>query len=99
MNSQNLKYQNTQRDREGFYHISDVEGTVDKAVLRMIIRDHDRKLFEDRKAFVQSAVNKINDNYPSKPLELEMEDQYYNMGEIIEKDMTPVDLAQMLWKL
>lgn len=81
-------------DREGFYHISDVEGTVDKAVLRMIIRDHDRKLFEDRKAFVQSAVNKINDNYPSKPLELEMEDQYYNMGEIIEKDMTPVDLAQ-----
>ena len=60
----------------------------------MIIRDHDRKLFEDRKAFVQSAVNKINDNYPSKPLELEMEDQYYNMGEIIEKDMTPVDLAQ-----
>ncbi|MBZ6526320.1 peptidase T [Aerococcaceae bacterium DSM 111021] len=81
-------------EREGFYHVSDVEGTVDEAVLRMIIRDHDRKLFEDRKAFIQEVVNKINDNYPSKPLELDMYDQYYNMGEIIEKDMTPVDLAQ-----
>lgn len=80
--------------REGFYHVSDVEGTVDQAELRMIIRDHDRDIFEERKQFVRNLVNELNDEYPSKPIALELYDQYYNMGEIIEKDMTPVELAQ-----
>lgn len=80
--------------REGFYHVSDVEGTVDQAELRMIIRDHDRDIFEERKQFVRNLVNELNDEYPSEPIALELYDQYYNMGEIIEKDMTPVELAQ-----
>lgn len=80
--------------REGFYHVSDVEGTVDFAKLSMIIRDHDREEFNRRKSLVRSIVEEINDSYANPPIEMDMFDQYYNMGEIIEKDMTSVKLAQ-----
>ncbi|XJS11611.1 peptidase T [Aerococcaceae bacterium WGS1372] len=80
--------------REGFYHVSDVEGTVDFAKLSMIIRDHDRDEFSRRKIFVRNIVEEINESYQIPPIEMDMFDQYYNMGEIIEKDMTPVNLAQ-----
>jgi len=81
--------------REGFYHISDVTGTVDEAKLSMIIRDHDRELFNQRKAFVEKAVAEINAQYATQPILLELFDQYYNMAEVIEKDMTSVELAKL----
>lgn len=80
--------------REGFYHISNVEGTVDEALLSLIIRDHDRKQFNHRKSFIEKAVSQVNEHYPNKPIHLTITDQYYNMAEVIEKDMTSVDLAQ-----
>lgn len=80
--------------REGFYHISDVHGTVDEARLSLIIRDHDREQFNQRKSFVESAVAEVNLKYPNQPITLTLEDQYYNMAEVIEKDMTSVELAQ-----
>ncbi|MGO4936928.1 peptidase T [Fundicoccus sp. Sow4_H7] len=79
--------------REGFYHIGDVEGTVDHVTLSMIIRDFDRDSFEKRKAFVEEIVNDINSKYPSQPIELELFDQYYNMADIIQNDMASVELA------
>lgn len=79
--------------REGFYHIGDVEGTVDHVTLSMIIRDFDRDSFEKRKAFVEEIVNDINGKYPSQPIELELFDQYYNMADIIQNDMASVELA------
>lgn len=79
--------------REGFYHVASIEGTVDEAKLSLIIRDHDKDKFLERKAFIEAAVTKINANYETNPISLNMFDQYYNMGEIIAKDMKPVDLA------
>lgn len=81
--------------REGFYHWLEFEGTVDEARMNMIIRDHDRQKFEQRKTFVQEAVDKINHNYPYDVIEVEVKDQYFNMAEVIEKDMRPVDLAKL----
>ncbi|MGX7108545.1 peptidase T [Facklamia miroungae] len=80
--------------REGFYMIDSVSGKIDEAKLAMIIRDFDRQAFEARKAKVEAIVEEINKDYAQPPIQLEMNDQYYNMAEIIEKDMTPVDLAQ-----
>lgn len=80
--------------REGFYHIGDVAGTVDEVELSMIIRDFDREAFEKRKEFVVEVVNTINSKYPSEPIKLDLFDQYYNMADVIQRDMTSVELAQ-----
>lgn len=80
--------------REGFYHITNMEATVDEGLLSLIIRDHDREKFEERKAFVEQLVKDINQRYPYEVIEVDIKDQYYNMAEVIEKDMRPVDLAK-----
>ncbi len=80
--------------REGFYHITNMEATVDEGHLSLIIRDHDREKFKERKVFVEQLVKDINQRYPYEVIEVDIKDQYYNMAEVIEKDMRPVDLAK-----
>ncbi|MFC6181929.1 peptidase T [Lactiplantibacillus daowaiensis] len=80
--------------REGFYHLLSLNGTVDNAKLVYIIRDHDRAKFEDRKKTFQAAADAINARYDVERVHVDMKDQYYNMREVIEKDMTVVELAK-----
>lgn len=80
-------------DYDGFYHVMEIDGTVDEAHLSMIIRDHDRDLFEKRKQLVKAIVEKLNEPFERERINLEMFDQYYNMREIIEQDMSIVNLA------
>jgi tripeptide aminopeptidase len=78
---------------EGFFHLTNMEGTVEKTMLSYIVRDHDRDRFERRKKEVQHLVNKINAEFGEKTATLELKDQYYNMREKIEPVMHIIDLA------
>ena len=69
--------------REGFYHVTEIEGCVEKAVLKIIIRDHSRKLFEYRKNYALRAVEEINRRYGYKIAVASLSDSYYNMKEMI----------------
>src|SRR5699024_349563 len=80
--------------REGFFHLTSMEGTVEEAKLDYIIRDHDREKFEERKKLLLNAIDKLNESFDGKRLSIEMKDQYYNMREIIEKDMRSVEVAK-----
>ena len=68
---------------EGFFHLTGFNGTVEEASMSYIIRDHDRALFEEKKALMQEAVAFINKKY-GDIVTLEMRDQYYNMREMVE---------------
>ncbi len=78
---------------EGFFHLTNMEGTVEKASLSYIIRDHDRDRFERRKKEFAHLVNKINAEFGDNTATLELRDQYYNMREKIEPVMHIIDLA------
>ncbi len=78
---------------EGFYHLTNMEGTVEKTTLSYIIRDHDRDRFERRKKEVQHLANKINTEFGENTAVVELRDQYYNMREKVEPVMHIVDLA------
>lgn len=69
---------------EGFYHLYQFGGTVEEASMTYIIRDHDRAVFEEKKALLGKAVDYINAKYGADTIDLEMEDQYYNMREQVE---------------
>ncbi|EFR32123.1 peptidase T [Eremococcus coleocola] len=84
--------------KEGFFHIQYMNATEEEGQLSMIIRDFDREKFEERKALVEKAVATVNADYPTDPISLNLFDQYYNMAEVIEKDMTPVDIAEQAMK-
>ncbi|MFV0392205.1 MAG: peptidase T [Paludibacteraceae bacterium] len=78
---------------EGFYHLTNVEGSVEKTTLSYIIRDHDRDRFERRKKEIQHLANKINAEFGENTAVVELRDQYYNMREKVEPVMHIVDLA------
>ncbi|MBR3565552.1 MAG: peptidase T [Paludibacteraceae bacterium] len=79
---------------EGFYHLTGMQGDVEKTVLSYIIRDFDRARFESRKKELQHLVNKVNAEYGEGTAEIELRDQYYNMREKIEPVMHIIDLAE-----
>ena len=83
--------------REGFYHITDISGDVENTVVQLIIRDHDRDLFNKRKAVVQQIVDDLNKQIPNVAV-AEIKDQYYNMGEKIKPVMHIVEVAERAMK-
>ena len=76
----------------GFFHLTGMKGSVEEATLSYIIRDHDRVLFEEKKAILRTLVEKMNEAYPGCA-RIELRDQYYNMREVVEPQKHVVDLA------
>lgn len=79
---------------EGFFHLHGMEGTVEKAHSSYIIRDFEDDSFENRKKLVQEIADKMNAELGKESVIVNLHDQYYNMKKIIEKDMSPVELAK-----
>lgn len=84
---------------EGFYHIMKFEGTVEKATVKYIIRDHDRAKFEAKKVFITRAVEFLNQKYGSGVVGLELKDQYFNMREKVEPVFHVVETAKKAMEL
>lgn len=79
---------------EGFYHLTNISGNCEKAQLSFIIRDHNKEIFEGRKAKIKNIVNTINKKYGEGIALLELKDQYYNMREKVEPMMYIIDIAK-----
>ncbi|CAH1851368.1 peptidase T [Convivina intestini] len=80
--------------REGFWHLIEMSGTPDEANLTYIIRDHDRQKFESRKDQLIAIADQFNAKFGQDRLTLTIQDQYYNMGDILKENMAPVELAE-----
>jgi tripeptide aminopeptidase len=87
---------------EGFFHVSNIKGSIEETEIGLIIRDHSRKKFEKRKKQVEKIVKKINKKYASKfggdIITAEIKDQYYNMKEKVEPVFHIVEIAEQAMK-
>ncbi|MHC5248115.1 peptidase T [Enterococcus sp. LJL90] len=79
---------------QGFFHLMALNGNVEEAKMSYIIRDHDHDKFLARKQMITDIQNKLNSRFNEERVIVDMYDQYYNMKEIIEKDMSIVELAK-----
>ncbi|WP_405604614.1 peptidase T [Polaribacter sp. Asnod1-A03] len=79
---------------QGFFHLHDMHGNVEKSVLEYIIRDHDLELFGKRKQLMHRIADDINEKYTQDVIEVEIKDQYFNMKEKITPVMHIVDIAE-----
>ena len=66
---------------EGFFHLTEMSGSVTEATLRYIIRDHDRERFEEKKALFADCAARLNEIYGDGTAEAQINDSYYNMKE------------------
>lgn len=78
---------------DGFIHLMQVEGDVEKTTLHYIIRYFDSDTFEARKQLMQDVAKKLQATYGEQAVELQIDDQYYNMREKIEPVMEIVDIV------
>lgn len=83
---------------EGFYHLTGLQGGVEAATVSYIIRDHDRRLFEERKQYIADIVSAMNQRYGEGTLTLTITDQYYNMREKVEPCIHVIDMAKQAMK-
>lgn len=79
---------------EGFYHLDSLTGNVEEAVSEYIIRDHDKEKFEQKKENFLRIGRFLNEKYREGTVVIDLKDSYYNMKEIIEKNMHLVDNAK-----
>ena len=78
---------------EGFIHLTDMAGEVEKSTLRYIIRDHSDEKFRQKKDIMTAAAAYINAKHGEGTVELTISDSYYNMRRQIEPCMYVVDRA------
>lgn len=87
---------------EGFFHVVGLSGSIEKTTLDIIIRDHDRNLFEKRKKQIHKIADKINKKFENQfggdVAIAEVKDYYYNMKEMVEPVMHIVDIAEKAMK-
>lgn len=73
------------RDYQGFFHLISMEGTTELTTLKYLIREHDSKLFEEKKALLNEIAGKINEKY-GDCVTVDIADSYYNMRSKIVPD-------------
>lgn len=78
---------------EGFFHLTDFGGTVEKAEMSYILRDHSSEIMTARKATLTHAVKLLNEKYGEGTVELAIRDQYLNMVEKIRPCMHLIENA------
>lgn len=79
---------------EGFSHLSDISGTVEKTTLEFIVRDFFEDTYEKRKLEFKNIEKTLNEKYGEGIVSVEIKDQYRNMKEKIEPVMHIVDVAK-----
>ena len=78
---------------EGFFHFTGITGSVEKAGMEYIIRDHNKALFEKKKELMYNITKSLNDKYGKGTIELSLKEQYSNMREKIEPHMHLIHTA------
>lgn len=87
---------------DGFFHVTGISGSIEETTVQLIIRDHDKRRFEKRKALVKQISDKINRKYKKQfggdISTCEVKDQYFNMKEKVKPVMHIVDIAERAMK-
>ena len=83
---------------EGFFHLQEMHGTVEKADMIYIVRDHSMERFQERKAMMEKAAAEDERRYGAHTAEVELQDQYYNMHEVLKDHMEILELAEQAMK-
>ena len=79
---------------EGFFHLTDVSGTVEKAELYYILRDHDANGLAEKEKLMRLIEKQINEKYGEGTAKLTLREQYRNMAEKLSAHMEIVELAE-----
>ena len=79
---------------EGFFHLCGIEGTVERAKMEYIVRDHSSACFEARQSTLRHIEKLLNEKYGEGTVQVMIRQQYRNMEEMIAPCMHLIDNAK-----
>lgn len=79
---------------EGFFHLTDMSGSCEKAELKYIIRDHDEAKYRARQQRMRQIEEEINARYGRGTAKLTITEQYRNMACVLQEKMDIVRRAE-----
>lgn len=71
--------------KDGFVHPTNISGTVEKAEIHFIIRDHNTANLAKHESELESIAKSILAKYPNCSYTFEVKEQYRNMKEILDQ--------------
>ncbi|WP_394758812.1 peptidase T [Flavobacterium sp.] len=87
---------------QGFFHVTQLSGSIEETHLELIIRDHDARKFKKRKELIHTITKKMNKKYAKQFGEdiviTDVKDQYYNMKEKVTPVFHIIDIAEKAMK-
>jgi tripeptide aminopeptidase len=84
----------TTKEHQGYYHPYHIEASVNEAKLRFILRDFDYGELKKKMASIQEGVKRIQHKYPKAQVALQLDEQYRNMKEVLDKVPEVVKTAE-----
>ncbi len=81
---QDEKPENT-KDLDGFYHVHTISGEVQKAKVKMILRDFDEDVLDKRVTTLLNIVKDLNAKIGYECVKARIEDQYKNMANVLKE--------------
>lgn len=88
----------TTEGRQGFLHPNQLEGTVTHAKLHLLIRDHDRALYEEKKVILERITEDIQSRFPNGAVTLAVKESYENMKPYIDRVPTVMEHVRAAYR-
>ena len=84
----------TTEEREGFVHPTRISGGAEEASVELIVRDHDLANIEEHVALLRRLAEDVRAQEPRASVDVTEEEQYRNMGEVIERHPEVIEAAE-----
>lgn len=81
-------------EREGFFHLTKLQGKAEEATSRMLIRDFIEENNKRRMEYLNNLKKAYEIRYPGLKIEIDYRHQYQNMYTYLEKKPVVVDMAK-----
>ncbi len=83
---------------EGFLHPNMMQGNVVETKIRILVRDHDRTLYNAKKDFLVKLTETMNKAHPKARFEIEIKDSYENMRPYLDKAPKVLDIVREAYR-
>ncbi|WP_434360966.1 peptidase T [Parasalinivibrio latis] len=77
--------------REGYFWVTDMAGSQNRASVSVAIRDFDQESYEHRKAYLESLVCFLKTKHPKAVIELAVDDVYGNIAQAMGENTEALD--------
>jgi tripeptide aminopeptidase len=84
----------TTEEREGFVHPTKISGGAEQASIEFIVRDHDAAKMDEHVALLRRLADELKEREPRASVEVREEEQYRNMGEVIDRHPEVIEAAE-----